>query len=180
MRWFWVVLVALSLVPACGGSETDSTLSTRETEDGTLFESKWTYRSFEVDIDLSLGTRWNDAGCATSARLSVNDVVSARERYNLAPTECSVLRLTESGDIVLYELETGHNWANEELSVDTSDEVITLGPVTLADASSGEPVRYAFTLSAPPCPDDDDCNCGALVRHANGERSELPLGRKCD
>jgi hypothetical protein len=175
---FSVVLVAL--LPACGGSETDSTLSTRETEEGTLFESKWTYRSFEVDVDLRLGTRWTDAGCSTTARLSVNDVVSARESYTLAPTECSILQLTESGDIVLFEHETGYNWAEEELAVDTSDEVITLGPVTRADASSGETVRYAFTLAAPPCPDDDDCSCGALVRHANADRLELPLGKKCE
>lgn len=170
----------LLMLAACGGTETGAQLSTNETDEGVVLEARWTYRSFEVDVDLRLQTTLNGEECSTTARLVVNDVVSASETHRLPPTDCAILRLTEIGDIVFYEQETGHAWSEEELSLNTSREVISLGPVTLRDPESGEDVRYAFTLAAPPCPDDDECRCGVLARHANEERLELPLGRKCD
>jgi hypothetical protein len=41
-------------------------------------------------------------------------------------------------------------------------------------------VSYRFALSAPPCPDDSDCDCGVLERFGGGEPLGLPLGRECD
>ena len=168
------------LLSACGDAETDSRHDVTRGDAGVLFESRWRYRSFEVDVDLWLGTDEREGNCSTTASLSVNSVIAATDRYGLEPTDCSVLRLTEAGDIVLFESPTGYAWQDQALSVDTDDETIELGPVTSADPETGHDVTYRFRLWAPPCPDDDDCDCGALLCFADSTRLELPLGRSCD
>jgi hypothetical protein len=165
---------------ACADPDTDSQHQVSETADGTVFESSWKYRSFDVDVDLWLATNQREDGCFTTATLRVNDVISAADTYGLEPTDCSELELSREGDIVLYQRATGHRWADEQLSVDTDDEVITLGPASISDPLSGEPASVRFTLSAPPCADDRDCDCGALIRHWDNARDEFPLGRTCD
>jgi hypothetical protein len=175
----WVLAMGSCLV-GCGGPETEGEHAVLEADDGLVIESHWSYQSFDVDVDLWLATNLRPSECFTTATLRVNSVLSAADRYGLEPTECSTLELTQDGDIVLYEQPTGHRWADEALSVDTDDELIGLGPATVADPVSGEPVRVLFTLSAPPCSDDRDCSCGVLRRLSNAETLELPLGRTCD
>jgi hypothetical protein len=164
---------------ACGDEATESDHQVTETDDGLVYASQWSYRSFDVDVDLWLTTQLRDESCITTAALRVNDVISATDTYKLDPTDCTVLMLTEAGDIVLYEQPTGHRWADEALRVDTEAEVISLGPASVID-EAGESQTYRFTLAAPECPDDDDCECGALARFAGDTRQELPLGRVCD
>ena len=145
-----------------------------------MFESSWTCRSFDVDVDLWLATNQREDECFTTAALRVSDVISAADTYGLEPTDCSALELSREGDIILYQRATGHRWADEQLSVDTEDEVITLGPAFISDPLSGEPTSVRFTLSAPPCADDRDCDCGVLIRYWGNSRDEFPLDRTCD
>jgi hypothetical protein len=172
----FALAVALS---ACGNEVTDSDHQIIETDDGVRFASEWSYRSFDVDVDLWLTSELRGESCVTTAALRVNDVISATNTYKLDPTDCTVLMLTEQGDIVLYEQPTGHRWADEALHVDTSAEVISLGPASVID-DAGQSQTYRFSLAAPECPDDDDCDCGALTRFAGDTRMDLPLGRVCD
>jgi hypothetical protein len=175
-----LLLVVAIAAGACADPDTDSQHQVSETTDGTVFESSWTYRSFDVDVDLWLATNQREGECFTTATLRVNDVISAADTYGLEPTDCSALELTREGDIVLYQRATGHRWADEQLSVDTDDEVVILGPAAIWDPLSGEPASVAFTLSAPPCADDRDCDCGVLIRYWDTARDEFPLGRTCD
>jgi hypothetical protein len=164
----------------CGGHESTSGLRVSTEGDTTEFRAIWEYSSFEVDVVLSLVTAVSGEACTSSATLSVNDVVSATDHYELAPTECHVLRLDETGDIVMSEQPTAHDWTSEDLAVDTGREVMTLGPATVVSPESGESVTYRFTLSNPVCADDADCKCAALDRFGGEARLTLPLGRKCD
>jgi hypothetical protein len=164
----------------CGGHEATSGLRISTEGDTTEYRATWEYSSFEVDVVLSLVTAVSAEACSSSATLSVNDVVSATDRYELAPTECNVLLLDETGDIVMSEQPTSHDWTSEELAVDTGREVMTLGPTDVLSPETGESVTYRFTLSNPPCADDADCKCAALDRFGGEARLTLPLGRKCD
>jgi hypothetical protein len=176
---WWLTAPALASL-ACGDPSTRSGLEVTEQGDATEFRATWQYSSFELDVDLSLTTLQSEASCESRGTLVVNDVVSASERYALAPTDCALLRLDEHGDIVMSEQPTGHDWTEEPLAVDTEREIMTLGPVALNPPDSAERVDHRFTLSNPPCPDDADCSCAALDRFAGDVRLTLPLGRKCD
>jgi hypothetical protein len=174
----WLVALAFGAV-ACGEPETESEFSATPTDEGVVYTSHWVYRDFDVDVDLWLVTEHRGAECTTTGRLRVNDVISSADDYDLDPTDCSVLELTEQSDIVMFDRPTGHRWSDETLDVDTDAEAISLGPATVTD-EAGETRTYRFVLSAPECPDDDDCDCAALVRFDGGARLELPLGRTCD
>lgn len=171
----------LLLVSACEGTETTSAIAKTDTEAGHQIQSLWTYRSFKVDVDLTLTTLEAAAAeCMTSARLVVNDVVSSSDTYVLPETDCSVLRLTDAGDLVFYGDASGHDWTQDRLAVDTSDEIISLGPVSSVPPGGSSARTYQFTLSAPTCADDSDCDCGALRRFADASELALDLGRICD
>jgi hypothetical protein len=176
----WTGYAALIAAAGCGDSDTTSRLAIDDGADGTVLYSEWHYESFEVDVDLELVTEERPDACTTTASLSVNDVVSATDRYLLEPTDCTVLRLTAEGDIVFFEQETGHDWSREALQVDTESEVISLGPVATPSPAERDGAVYRFALSAPPCPDQPDCACGKLERFGGGEPLALPLGRQCD
>jgi hypothetical protein len=176
---WWLAAGALVSL-ACGEPSTRSGLEVSEQGDVTEFRATWQYASFELDVDLSLTTLESEDSCTSRGSLVVNDVVSATERYALAPTDCSLLRLDEHGDIVMSEQPTGYDWTQEELAVDTDREIMTLGPVALIPPESTESVSHRFALSNPPCSDDAECNCAALERFAGETRLTLPLGRKCE
>ena len=91
-------------------------------------------------------------------------------------TDCTALQLGEDGDLVLHGDPTGHDWAREALDVDTGREQIRLGPWHDAERA----LTYRFTLSAPECPDDDECECPKLERSAGGALSTLDFERRCD
>ncbi len=174
-------LLAFLVLTGCEGTDTTSSFATSDTADGHEIQSVWTYRSFKVDVDLTLTTLEGEpSACSTTAKLVVNDVVSSTRRYALPATDCSVLRLTDSGDIVFYGQATGHDWTLERLEVDTGDESISLGPVSSTAPGADESMTFRFTLAAPPCPDDDDCDCGALRRFSEDGELALELGRICE
>jgi hypothetical protein len=175
------MVLGFLVLTACEGTETTSALGKTDTAEGHQIQSLWTYRSFKVDVDLTLTTlEAASAECSTSARLVVNDVVSSTDTYVLPETDCSVLRLTDAGDLVFYGEASGHDWTRDRLSVDTGDEVISLGPVSSVPPGGATARTYQFTLSAPPCADDSDCDCGALRRFADSSELALDLGRICD
>ena len=167
------------LALGCGGDETRSKLTrTEPTDEGVELRADWKYESFEVDVSLTLITRVAPDSCVTTGALSVDEALSAKTLYDLPPTDCSVLELSDGGDIVLNGEPTGHDWANEPLSVDTDAKVISFGPVATTDAD-GNAVTYRFTLSSESCPDAPSCECGLLRRIANGKTVELSLSRRC-
>jgi hypothetical protein len=172
-----IAIVAFAVLAGCGDAETSSRLDVERDPDGNVERATatWTYRSGEVDVDLTLNTDYSETTCTTTARLFVNDAASKAETHVLDDTACSVLALTEEGDIVLREIPTGHDWSSEPLHVDTENERIELGPWT-PDAAGA--VTYRFTLSSPPC--GDDCECPVLRGRAGGHESVLELGRRCD
>ena len=173
-----IVSVAFAaLLAGCGEAETTSDLDVERDPHGNVERATatWTYRSGEVDVDLTLDTDYSGAACVTTARLFVNDAASTAETHVLDDTECSVLALTEAGDIVLREVVTGHDWSTESLDVDTEGERIELGPWT-PDADGA--LTYRFTLSSPPC--GEDCECPVLKGRAGSRESVLELGRRCD
>jgi hypothetical protein len=161
----------------CGDPETGSRLNVERDDAGDALRvtAIWTYRSAEVDVDLTLTTDYSGMGCVTTARLWVNEAAASPETHLLDDTECPVLELTEHGDIVLHGSPTGHDWSTEELSVDTTRKHIELGPWT---APPPEAVTYRFTLSSSPCA--NGCDCPTLRRRAGGEQSVLDLGRRCN
>jgi hypothetical protein len=171
-RW-----LSILLLPGCGGSAVGSELEVEGRGDGagTTARGSWTYASTEVDVAAVLFTQRGPDGCTTTAELTIDKATAAPERYRLEATDCSVLALTESGDIVLYGSPTGHDWSPEPLRVDTAEELIELGPWTPAEA--GAP-SYTFTLAAPPC--GGDCDCPFLRRRAGSEDLVLELPRSCD
>ena len=143
--------------------------------DVTEVRADWTYRSTEVDVDLTVTTDYSGTGCVTTARLLVDEAGASPETHRLGDTECPVLALTEQGDIVLHDSPTGHDWSTEELRVDTERKHIELGPWT-AGAAGG--TTYRFTLSSSPC--GTSCDCPTLRRRAGGMESVLDLGRRCN
>jgi hypothetical protein len=165
----------LAAASGCGDAESTSRLRVEHTDDGDLVRvtADWNYWSSEVDVDLTLETEYPEGGCVTTARLWVNKATETADTYRLDPTDCSVLSLTEGGDIVLHESPTGHDWSTEELFVDTDRERLELGPWTSPDG-----VSYRFSLESPPC--SNDCECPELTRRAGAQASSLDLGRTCD
>jgi hypothetical protein len=167
------------LAGGCGGDETKSKLTrTEPTADGVELRADWSYESFQVDVSLTLITRVSPDSCVSSGALSVDEALSSKQHYDLPATPCDALELSAGGDIVVEGEVTGHDWADEPLSVDTDAKVISLGPVSTTDAD-GNAVTYRFTLSSSPCPDEPSCECGLLRRIANGENIDLQLSRRC-
>jgi hypothetical protein len=172
-------LFVTALVAALGGCGVDTTSRLRvehdDAGDVTEVRATWTYRSTEVDVDLTVTTNYSGTGCVTTARLLVDEAAASPETHRLDDTECPVLALTEQGDIVLHGSPTGHDWSTEELRVDTERKHIELGPWT---ASTAGAVTYRFTLSSSPC--GISCDCPTLRRRAGGMESVLDLGRRCN
>ncbi len=177
-RWGLAALSALVL--GCGGDPDAGgrLVVTKPDDETTELRATWPYASFEVDVELVLVTTITPEGCTSRGTLTVDEALSAVTRYSLAPTDCSELELTETGDIIIKGDPTGHDWIPESLSVDTDDEVITLGPATGKNAD-GEPTTYVFALSSPPCPEQPSCGCGLLRRVSAARILELSLGRRC-
>jgi hypothetical protein len=180
VRLLPAMLAAGLVLAGCAGEpETTSKLEILSEDGGAGGEAPlgvratWTYRSSDVDVDATLVTEEDEAGCSTSGRLAVNEALATTDVYYLPQTDCSVLRLTETGDIVMYESPTGHDWSTEELRVDTDRELIELGPWSpdaMADA-------YRFILSAPAC--GNGCSCPSLRRRSGSEELVLELSRDC-
>jgi hypothetical protein len=164
------------VLTACGGTATGSGLEIERAQAGELTTTRgtWTYASSEVDVVAILVSERGAERCTTRASLSVDKATAAPDRYDLDDTDCSILELSESGDIVFYGSTTGHDWSPEPLRVDTSAELIELGPWT---PGAGAPT-YRFTLGAPPC--GRDCTCPYLRRRADAEDLVLELGRTCE
>src|SRR5262245_34013673 len=97
--------------------------------DGTVISGAWHLRSFEVDIDLMLSTTTASTACTTSAWLDIDTLTSAGDRYHLREAGCAQLEFTASGDVIVLEAPTFHDWRTEDLAVDTDAETISLGPV---------------------------------------------------
>ena len=87
---------------------------------------------------------------------------------------CAELMLSQDGDVVLFELKTGHDWSTQPLRVDTDQETIELGPWY----PDGSDTAFLFILEAPEC--GGDCSCARLIRRHGEEEVVLPLGRRCD
>jgi hypothetical protein len=175
--------IVLAIAATCGCAEdpeASSTLTVTERDAGTDYRALWTYRSFDVDVDLTLVTRVLDPECSTTSHLSVNDALSGADGYDLASTPCTTLRLGADGDIVLDDSPTGVDWTSIDLAVNTDTEVISLGPARGADPETGDPVTYTFSIAAPPCNDGTDCDCGVLRRAGGATAHSLALGRVCD
>jgi hypothetical protein len=176
--------VVLAFAAATGGCGEDpkasSTLTITDRDAGTDYHALWTYRSFDVDVDLTLTTRLHEADCSTTSTLRVNDALSGAESYDLAPTPCTTLRLGPDGDIVMDDSATGVDWTSVDLAVNTDTEVISLGPARGADPETGDTVDYTFSIAAPPCGDGSDCECGVLRRAGGPTPHALALGRVCD
>jgi hypothetical protein len=164
----------------CGGTVAASTLDVERGEGGaagsapTIARAEWDYRSPEVDIDITLTTTESETSCETNARLVIDEALASSETYSLDALSCEKLQLSTDGDLVMFGLETGHDWSTEHLVVDTSAETIHLGPWTPAAGDA----EYSFTLSAPEC--DHDCTCAKLVRSVGKQALTLPLGKRCD
>ena len=173
---FFVATLALFLA-GCGDVDTTSRLEIEHDDAGdtTRVTADWTYRSAEVDVDLTVTTDYSGTGCVTTARLWVNEAAATPETHRLGETECPVLALTEQGDLVLHASPTGHDWSTEALRVDTERKHIELGPWT---APTTGVVTYRFTLSSSPC--GTGCDCPTLRRRAGGMESVLDLGRRCN
>jgi hypothetical protein len=176
-----LICALLALACGCGDATTSSSLEATGADGGAAdapqrMAAAWRYRSAEVDVDIDLVTSLGAGACVTTAELRVDEAIAGTERYHLPETDCSTLRLTAAGDLVLYDAPTGHDWASEAIDVDTNRERIRLGPWYDEQAE----LTYRFTLAAPECQDDSDCDCPELVRSAGTETLRLALGRRCD
>jgi hypothetical protein len=175
MRWSLLLFGLLG----CGGKATGSGFETEraDTEAGAVTTSRatWKYVSSEVDVTTSLVTERGVDYCTTRANLTIDKANASPDSYHLDETDCSVLALTDGGDIVLYDSPTGHDWSPEPLRVDTDQELVELGPWTPAEPSA---LTYRFTLAAPPC--GGDCSCPFLRRRAGSEDLVLELARDCE
>jgi hypothetical protein len=170
------IIAAAICLQACAGGHSDTSLDVIGVDGGTPeVHAHWGYTSGKVDVDIDVTTVESPA-CATTARLVIDKALSSAETYRLHETDCKTLRITREGDFVLFDAPTGNDWTAQDLDVDTDHERITLGP--LHDEVSK--VTYEFTLVAPECPDDHDCDCPRLDRKANREVRSLDLGRRCD
>lgn len=174
------LLLGASLAGCSEDPKATSDLVVSERDAGTDFRALWTYRSFDVDIDLTLVTHVTDEDCSTTSHMSVNDALSGAESHDLGATPCTTLRLSADGDIVMDDAPTGVDWTSIDLAVNTDTEVISLGPADGTDPETGETVRYTFTISSPLCGDGTDCECGVLRRAGGSTPHSLSLGRVCD
>jgi hypothetical protein len=175
-----VTLAALVLCGCADPTATRGALDMSEDDAGVVVSAVWHFRSTQVDVDLTLATRESDQDCKTTSRLAIDGALSSPDAYDLAPTDCAVLRLTSDGDIVVDDAPTGVDWTALMLAVDTDTEVISLGPASGSDPRTGDPVSYTFAISAPPCGDGTDCDCGVLRRTGGASAHSLSLGRICD
>lgn len=174
----WLALLGVFLSFSCQEEKSWATLEIGTTDAGIpTVQGHWVYESTEVDVDLRMSTSDSDAGCTTTGRLKIDEALATAERYYLEPTDCEVLELSTNGDIIFYESPTGHDWTTETLRVDKDAEKLELGP--WSGEEPGSPT-YRFELSAPVCPDDDDCECPRILRTEDQHRSMLELGRRCD
>ena len=177
MRALWMSIVVLALAAACEGEQTSSKLVVTEAsgDKPEMVEASWRYQSGEVDVGILLRTTLATP-CESVARVSVDEALDGVEIYRMPATGCDVLRIDKDGDLVLFDDQTGHDWAHEPLDVNTDRRLIRLGPWIDRDAR----VEYRFELSAPRCEDDPDCDCPQLVRYANSDSLALELARVCD
>jgi hypothetical protein len=167
----------LALASGCEGEHTSSSLTIIEAEGDMpeMIEASWRYESSEVDVGILLRTTLATP-CESVARVSVDEALNGVAIYRMPATACDVLRIDKGGDLVLFDDETGHDWAHEPLDVNTDRELIRLGPWIDRE----QRIEYRFELSAPRCEDDRDCDCPRLVRYANGEPLTFDLDRLCD
>jgi hypothetical protein len=172
-------LLAAGLLAACGSPSTRSSLDASQDGadagdgSGLTVQAKWQYRSTAVDVDLALATTTSEQGCFSSGKLVIDKLTAARSTYANEQLNCADLRLSDAGDIILYDLATGHDWSQESLDVDTDREAIELGPWL---AEGADPIL--FTISAPSC--GGGCDCPELRRSVGSETVVLPLGRRCN
>lgn len=172
MRPFFACFLLLF---ACGSErERDFGPPRRIEDDKVVVTGSWRLFSFEVDVDLSIATVTSSISCATSAWLVVDTLTGSADRYELREAGCDSLEFTAEGDLIVLAQPTGVDWRAQDLSVDSGNDTITLGPVHTAT------VTYRLVLSAPPCEDDAECDCGRLSRFENEDESQLHLGRICD
>jgi hypothetical protein len=163
----------------CAGKATGAELENEriDTDDGAVDVSRatWSHISTNVDVSITLATERGTGRCLTDASLVIDKANAAPQTYRMSDTDCSVLALTEVGDILLYESPTSHDWASVQLRVYTDEELIELGPwmPTQPHAPS-----YRFTLAAPAC--GDDCSCPFLRRRAGSQDLLLQLPRHCE
>ncbi len=139
--------------------------------------AEWSYRSFEVDVDLRLETEEIDGSCTTTAWLTIDKANASERRYRLPSTPCDTLRLTLDGDVVLFGEATGIDWTQELLRVDEDNEVVWLGPAWPPGDSEGESITLRISISA--CEDDPTCECGTLRRLSGATSRTLELSRAC-
>lgn len=168
-------LLLLALLPpalACSDASTASSLEIEPLEDGTAVSASWQYKSSSVDVSVALVTTRTSDGCASFARLVVDEAASGADIYR-KELRCEELELTSKGDLVLMGAPTEHDWSREPIEVDTASERIHLGPW---QAGTDTP-SYRFTLLSRPC---GGCACPELFRDADGERLTLPFGRFCE
>lgn len=169
--------LALGLSAGCADAETSSGLVvTPATESSpATIQADWGYASGEVDVQVSLRTTLAEP-CFSVGRVRIDKALDATEVYRTPDTACDRLRIEESGDIVLNDDGTGHDWSSEALDVDTDRERVRLGPWRDVERA----ITYELVLSAPPCEDDDRCECPQLERREDGERVLLELERTCE
>lgn len=174
--WPGRAIACLFLVLVSCGSERERDFGPpRRTEDDkVVVTGSWRLFSFEVDVDLSIATTTSSISCSTSAWLVVDTLTGSADRYQLRDAGCDSLEFTAQGDLIVLAQSTGVDWRAQDLSVDSGNDTITLGPVQTATTT------YRLVLAAPPCEDDAECDCGRLSRFENQEESRLPLGRICD
>ena len=177
-RGLVLTLLLFVLLVGCVEEQEDPSPTRVVAGDQITDRYSWRYRSFKVDVDLVVETVQDPNGCSTKATLEVDELASFSDRFRLPPTSCETLQLTAAGDIVLYTRETGIDWREEDLKVDTGSERVRIGPVT-RQSDSG-PILFQFVMAGPACDDDSDCRCGYIESRQGSEYERLALGRTCD
>lgn len=168
-----LIAASLLLLPGCASPSSDQSFDIDGQDAGANrnLREEWVYRSAEVDIDLSLETAETGSDCSTWGNLRVNTVTAAPVTYASDRLACSQLRLSSGGDIVVYELTTGHDWSTEPIDIDEDHDRIELGPW----APDADPTHtYRFTLGTRRCA--DGCDCAELNRRFGAEEILLDLG----
>lgn len=153
----------------------ESTASQLQVEDlsgGRQIRARWSYRSTAVDVDLIVTTRETTKDCITEAVLRTDEAIAGTERHTLE-IPCDELRLAASGDLVLLERETGHDWSAEALDVHAGAQRMHLGPWWSEPPQSQ---RYRFTVLNREC---GRCDCPELRGEFGQDSAVLPLGRFC-
>lgn len=138
-------------------------------------QANFSYRSSSIDVDATLITHHSPEGCFSSGRLLIDKFASRADRYVLDDVPCAELELATSGDILFYGSPSGHDWTKEALHVDTSREIISLGPWSPEGAVGGS---TTIELSAPSC--GGSCDCARMVRRSGEETLMIELARRCD